>query len=1089
MRIMLLRIIGYPLIALCLLASIVLASGTTGKLAGRVTDRSNGEGLPSTNIIITAQWNRGQEVKLQSLLGASSDINGDYFILNIPPGEYSVEARQVGYQTGKKQRIQINIDRTTQVNFELASETVNLDEIVIVADNERIRKDVAYSSKGISVQEMAAAPQVKFKDLLTNEVGIEQDAYGVTIRGGTEKEVAFNIDGVSLSDSRTNRPYTNINTELIQEVQLITGGFNAEYSNARSGLVNVVTKRSPDRYTGSIRARYRVPKLKHFGPNMWSKENWWDYGRFQHYSAIEGPKYVNELGDTVSTWRNERGENIDRDKDGIADFQGWNTYSSSGLNQYKLTPEQNFTLWKYQHRNDEFARELGVDRVLHYGDTPDYDIQTSFGGPLWPFGEVPILSEIDFFGGYSKRFTSYTFQLSRDGFSEENGQVRLNYRASPNTTMSLFGLFGATHACGWFLGEDHSYANNPGYIIQNIYGIWALQGMANVYAVDNNSNWIDWTRYNYSFSVNHFFDPSTFIDVRAQATLAKYDASPPEFVGTTTYTDKQGNIRRKYVSEFSMINTAGDTINFPTFPRGYDYYRWSEISGGYTTDQNGYYLHNLLDSWGYDSSRLATYSIQADYTSQLDKHHQLKFGVLLNSNKVTEDRWAAFPRVEDVRGELIGYSGTHFRVQFYDGGAYIQDKIEYPSFVVNAGVRFDFYSVEGEKPDIINNPNRPDLYGHFMRNVFMDSLSTISKTVPLKWAISPRFGIAHPIGEDSKLYFNYGHFTQIPTTHNLFWLRYGNIGSGANLEFTGNAFLPLPKTTSYEVGFEQNIPSLFRLTLNGYYKDARNQPQFVFYSNGNPESQWFSYMDYAYWTQKGFEVQLYRRSESYINGFINFSWFLNTYGTTGPTLIRPDDEDLQNRNVALQARSLSKQTFEPILKSKAGIYLQSPEEFGPSIGGIYPLEDWRVSWIVKWKQGVRFHWDPTGQSDASDLNQKWRDYWMVDLKVEKTVKVGVVDLSFSVDVYNVFNLRNFNVTDFGEAIYEGTDYYQSPGNASYTFAAFGKDATEEFNRYMKRITQTGKTPGDEVEEAYMPKRSYLTYLFPRDVWFTVRLGF
>ena len=93
------------------------------------------------------------------------------------------------------------------------------------------------------------------------------------------------------------------------------------------------------------------------------------------------------------------------------------------------------------------------------------------------------------------------------------------------------------------------------------------------------------------------------------------------------------------------------------------------------------------------------------------------------------------------------------------------------------------------------------------------------------------------------------------------------------------------------------------------------------------------------------------------------------------------------------------------------------------------------------------------------------------------------------DIYNLFDIKNFNLTDFGEAIYEGTDYYQSPGNASYTFAAFGKESTDEFDRYMTRIQQTGKTPGDEVEEAYMPKRSYLTYLFPRDIWFGIRIGF
>jgi hypothetical protein len=1076
-------------VMLVLLAVFHAPGGTMGKIAGKISDSKTGEPLPVANVMIVALWQHGQESRVQNTLGGASDMNGEYYILNVPPGEYSIEARLVGYANEIVKHVVVNIDRTSHVDIQMTSSDVKLSEIVVTASRERIRRDVAYSAKGISGDDMKLAPAERLKDLLTNEVGVEQDAYGVTVRGSTEKEVAYNIDGVSMSDSRTNRPYTNVNTELVQEIQLITGGFNAEYSDARSGMVNIVTKRSPERYTGSAKVHYRVPSLKHFGPNMWSKDDWWDFGRFQSMQAIEGPSYVNELGQTVKSWTNERGENVDRDKDGVPDFQGWNTYAGTALNQYKLSPQDCFKLWKYQHRNGEFAKELGVDPVLHYGDKPDYDIEASLGGPLWPVSDSSSSLGLDFLAGYSRRFNAYAFQLSRDGVTEENGQFRVNYQPSGSTKMSLFGLYGTTSACGWFLGEDHAYVSNPGYIIQNVYGIWALQGMNNVYAVDNNTNWIDWRRRNLSFSLEHFISQSTFFEFKFQVTAAEYNASPADFVPTNVYTNAQGQVRHQYVSDFQLINTVGDTIRFPSFPRGYDYYRWPEISGAYTTDQNGYYLHNLLDGWGYDSSSLMTYSLKFDYSSQLGSHHFLKTGVMWDVNRVVENRWAAFPRTQDERGALIGYAGTHFDQRFHDGGVYLQDKIEYPSVVINAGVRFDYYYIVGEQPDVLDNPNRPDLYGSFMRNTFIDSLPVISRKVPLKWAISPRFGIAHPISEFSKLYFNYGHFTQIPTTHNLYWLRYGNTGSGGRLEFVGNPFLPLPKTISYEIGYEHDFESVGRMTISGYYKDARDQPQFVFYNNGNPETLWFSYEASSYWTQKGFELQFIRRNDRWINGFANLDWFLTTYGINGTTLIRPDDIDQQNKNIAAQARSQSRLAFDPIIKVKTGVYLSTPEGFGPSLGDFCPLENWKLNFIVKWRQGSRFHWDPTGQSDASDLNYRWQDYWMVDLKIERNFKIQGLDFSVYCDINNLFNIKNFNVTDFGESVYEGADYYQSPGNASYTFAAFGKDATEEFNRYMTRIEQTGKKPGAEVEEAYMPKRSYLTYLFPRDIWFGIRMAF
>jgi len=1062
-------------------------AGVTGKIAGKIVDGRTHEPLPVANVMVVASWQRGQEIRGQYKLGGASDLNGEYFILNVPPGEYTLEGRLVGYANEIVKHVVVNIDRTTRVDVEMDASEVKLSEVTVTAGRERIRQDVAYSAKGITVEEMQMAPQARLRDLLTNEVGIEQDAYGVTVRGGTEKEVAYNIDGVSMSDSRTNRPYTNVNTELVQEVQLITGGFNAEYSDVRSGMVNVVTKRSQDRYTGSAKVRYRTPGLKHFGPNMWTPEDWWDFGRFLNMKAIEGPAYINELGDTVKSWTNERGENIDRDKDGIPDFQGWQAYAATALNQYKLSPEDCLKLWKYQHRNEQFAQELGVDPVLQYGKKSDYDIEASFGGPVWPFADSSNSVGLDFLAGYSRRFNAYAFQLSREGTTEENAQLRLNYQASGSTKISLFGLYGTTSACGWFLGEDHAYVNNPGYIIQNVYGIWARQGQENIYAVDNNSNWIDWRRRNLSFSLEHFISQSTFFELKGQITAAEYNAAPPPFAATTVYTTAQGQTRHRYVSDFQLINTVGDTINFPSFPRGYDYNRWPEISGGFVTDQNGYYLHYLLDGWGYDSSSLATYSLRFDYSSQLDNHHLLKTGFLWNGNHVIENRWAAYPRIPDARGNLIGYAGTHFDDMFHDGGVYIQDKIEYPNLVVNLGVRFDYYFVVGEQPDIIGNPDRADLYGSGNRNTFIDSLPVISRKVPLKWAISPRFGIAHPISEFSKLYFNYGQFTQTPTTHNLYWLRYGNIASGAWLEMAGNPFLPLPKTTSYEIGYEHDFEGIGRMTLSGYYKDARNQPQFVRYDNG--QTIWYSYEDYSYWTQKGFELQFFRRGERWLNGFANLSWFLNTYGISGTTNIRPDDIDQQNKNIAADARTLSKQTFEPIIKAKAGLYLSTPDGLGPSLGDFFPLENWHLNFIAKWKQGTPFHWDPTGQSDASVLNYRWKNYFMVDLKIERNFKVNGLDISLYCDIFNLFNIKNFNLTDFGEAIYEGAAGYQAPGDASYTFGAAGKDATEEFNRYMKRIQQTGKTPGDEVEEAYMPKRSYLTYLFPIDIWFGVRVGF
>ncbi len=1081
--------IGSLLIVTLLLTASLTFAQTSGKISGKAADLHTHEPLTGVSIFISGVYRNGGLTNTSSVMGASTDLNGEYFILDVPPGDYDVRVQMIGYQTVTFEHVVVNQGRTTLLDIALESSNVKLAEVVVVGNKEQVRQDVAYSSTSINQEQIAASPQMTLSQILTTQPSIESDSYGTTIRGGTMQEVAYNVDGMSLSDNKTNRPYSSLNTELINNIQVITGGFDAEYTDARSGVVNVITKQSPDKYIGSINLNYNPAQLLHFGPNMWSTGDWWNYGRFLYMDTISGPKYVNPLGDTVTSWRNEKGQNIDKDEDGAPDFMGWDAYAKSPLNQYHLTSQQLMDLWEYQHRNSTFAQQLGTNTVLSDGNTPSYNLQTSFGGPLVPLRAIPVLGDINFFGGYMRQSDAYTFPLSRSAILKENGQLTLNYDMKNGIKLSVFGLYAETHACGWFLGEDEAYIDNPGYIIQNVYGGWALQGYNNTYAVDNNSDFVDNYNHTIGVSLTQFVSSSTYYTFKVQENGTKYDANPPPSVQIDSTLGPNGKMQYSYASDFSLINTLGDTLHFPTFPQGYDYYLFPGLSGQYATDENGYYLHDLLDSWGYQDSRLDSWTFRGDLTSQITPHHEFKAGFLIDATHVDENTWGAFPRTLDSLGMLVGYSGNAFDERFNDGGAYVQDKIEYPNFVMNLGLRFDYDWIWGKQPDYLANPNRPDMYGSFDRDVFIDSLNSISRPVPLKWSISPRFGINFPITTDSKMYLNYGQFTQIPNTLDLFFLRYGNIGSGGRLEFAGNAFLDLPKTTSFELGYEQAFADILRMTLDGYYKESRNQPQFVEYNNGNPETEFFSYENYAYWIQKGIELQLTRDIGTFFDGYANASWFFETNGATGPFLIRPDDIDLQNENIALQAAGLAKTEFDPVLSAKAGLNIHTPKDFGPKVFGFYLLEDWKMGWTVKWRQGARFHWDPTNQTDPSVLNWRWRDYWMVDFKLSRDANISGVDLSFYVTVNNIFNLKNFNVTGFSEGEYSGTGYYQAPGSPLYTFAAYGEDATQEFNRYMERIQETGKQPGDAVEDAFMPKNNYLTYLFPRQIWFGVRVGF
>src|SRR3970040_3036809 len=108
----------------------LIFAGTTGKITGIVTDSKTGEALPFVNIIIEG-----------TNLGAATDIDGNYVILNIPPGKYNIKAQYIGYQPVRVENVSVSIDLTTAVDFVLSESAVELEEIVVQGKQATIKKD------------------------------------------------------------------------------------------------------------------------------------------------------------------------------------------------------------------------------------------------------------------------------------------------------------------------------------------------------------------------------------------------------------------------------------------------------------------------------------------------------------------------------------------------------------------------------------------------------------------------------------------------------------------------------------------------------------------------------------------------------------------------------------------------------------------------------------------------------------------------------------------------------------------------------------------------------------------------------------
>lgn len=227
------------LITLVLLLTfpLIVFAGVTGKVAGNVIDQTTGEPLIGCNV-----WIEGTD------LGAATDWEGNYYILNVPPGVYTLRASMIGYSAVRMTNIEVSIDLTTTADFSLPTEAIKGEEIVVVAERALITKDLTASTSIVNSSDMEALPITEISDVLELQAGFV-DGH---LRGGRSGEVAYWIDGVPVTDVYDGGTVVDVNKNAVEEMQVISGAFNAEYGQAMSGIVNIVTKDGSDELHGGL---------------------------------------------------------------------------------------------------------------------------------------------------------------------------------------------------------------------------------------------------------------------------------------------------------------------------------------------------------------------------------------------------------------------------------------------------------------------------------------------------------------------------------------------------------------------------------------------------------------------------------------------------------------------------------------------------------------------------------------------------------------------------------------------------------------------------------------------------------------------
>ena len=233
------NILGYLLVISFLLFPAMGEAGQTGKIAGRVSDAANNESLVGANVLIK-----------ETSLGTVTDPDGFYTINNIPPGEYTIVISFIGYRKTTVSNVNVKIDLTTRVDAKLNSEAIQANDVVIMAERPLVQKDLTSSSVTVSEAELKRIPTENINQVINIQAGV----VGGHFRGGRSGEVAYLIDGVAVNDPYNGSMPLQIDNSVVREMEVISGTFNAEYGQAMSGIVNIVTSEGSSSYHGSISA-------------------------------------------------------------------------------------------------------------------------------------------------------------------------------------------------------------------------------------------------------------------------------------------------------------------------------------------------------------------------------------------------------------------------------------------------------------------------------------------------------------------------------------------------------------------------------------------------------------------------------------------------------------------------------------------------------------------------------------------------------------------------------------------------------------------------------------------------------------------
>lgn len=779
-----------------------LYAGTTGKITGVVKDAETNQPLPGANVIIEG-----------TTFGAAADFDGNFIIINVPPGIYTVKAVMMGYTAMKVTELHVNVDLTTTVNFNLQPTVLDMgQEVTVVAERPLVQKDITSSRAIIGTQEIKQMPVENFYQVLELQAGVVQGSSGaIHIRGGRSNEVTYLVDGISVTDPYSSSMAVSVENVSIQELEMVSGTFNAEYGQAMSGIVNIVTKEGSRNFAGELRAY---------------------------------------TGDYFSTHK-DIFLNIDEiNPFSIRDFQG----SLSGpvpFTKNKLT----FFLSSRHYNTDGYLygirRYSPSDSNAYPGEDPaDWVIQQTGDGafvPMNAYFRTTGQAKLAFNITPSMKLT-YNAILERS----QSRSYAHKYKYDPDGRPTSY-----KNAMNQIVSWTHTLSPTTFYDIK--YSNFYNYGKSYVYEDPLDSHYVSDKRFDragtYQFymggvNLGHWYRSTLTnvykFEITSQINKAHQIKAGVEFRWNKLFLDSYSLLidhstgYRPVVPDVTMLSHD----RYTNYPRDFACYIQDKIE-----------LKDMIVNLGvrfeyFDpNGRLLT----DDRDPNLWKPNKYVILDAVSNGKTTRVKVPV--RIDPATGERT----------------IIDPNTGNPMGPTHDRIRL--LVLDSEKREAAKYLYNVTLLDTLTRQpITKGSLSWYNSTEP-KYQISPRIGIAYPITDRGVIHISYGHFLQIPDYRYL----YTNpefevsLGEGTVGTLMGNANLEPQRTVSYEIGLQQQLSENIAIDITGFYKDIRNLLGTEIHKTYS-QDLYALYINRDYGNIRGITFTLKKRYSNYVSGALDYTY-------------------------------------------------------------------------------------------------------------------------------------------------------------------------------------------------------------------------